>query len=223
MRPRLRAVIMGLLLFMSQICYAQSEWMVDSCHLSFSDIKMYQPEGFVIDTVNKVHLIDLNPDFSPSNAIKGSRIGSFHTLAFISYNEDCILLFPTNLGLSLSGMPDGELKACAGNENINTKKQIIIVAQKDMSKYCNADTAYIYRMKLPNPYLGKYTNCIGICLRKYAHPAMLMKVMLTGEGLLSEDVYLNTLLSSIEYGNEPTETCKRKEILFNELMRPNKN
>ncbi len=216
-------IIYSLLLCICSTSNAQSEWMIDRCHFVSCDITMSPPDGFNVDTTSTAYTASINPDFYPSDAIPGSKIGSFYMLAFVSNDEDCLLLYPTNLGLSLSGMPDAELKACAGNENIDTKDQILVVAQNDMSAYCNADTSYIYRMKLPTPYLGKYPNCVGICLRKYAHPAMLMKIMLTDEGLASEDKYLKTLLSSISYGDEPKEEWKKKEILFTELMHPNRD
>lgn len=77
-------------------------------------------------------------------------------------------------------------------------------------------------MQLPEPYLGKYRNCIGVCLRKYAHPAALMKVMLTDNGLKNKDYYLKALLNSVHYGDKITPEAKKWAKILQEFKEADK-
>lgn len=160
------------------------------------DIHLTVLEGFNrIDSINSVSFV-INPDYDLTASC-------MHDMALESDSRNCVLLYPSlnwNI-ISLKGQIGTELRASKDDPNLNVGDYVAVVAQPDMSEYANADTAFIYRMELPQPYLGKYSNCIGVHLKKYAHPLMMMKVITTDAGLGKIDAYLNALLSSVRFGD----------------------
>lgn len=123
-----------------------------------------------------------------------------------SETKDCLLLYPGSGydmgGPNLKKYAENELKAVYGDKNLDTSGIIKVIAMDDMSEYCNADTAYIYEFDFVKPYKDKYTHCVGVCLRKYAHPGLMMKIALTDDGLAKKDEYLQTLLTAARYGDK---------------------
>lgn len=73
------------------------------------------------------------------------------------------------------------------------------------------DTVVIYELDLlfnDVPYMDAYRHCIGVYLRKYAHPALLTKIMLTDAAYEHKDKYIGMLLDNISYGNHTgRESC----------------
>lgn len=115
-------------------------------------------------------------------------------------------------GPNLKRYAENELRAVAGDRDLDTSTLIKTVALEDMSGYCNADTAYVYEFDFVKPFMDRYTHCIGVCLRKYAHPGLMMKMALTDEGLSRRDDHLKTLLNSVRYGDKvPTEGLKAEK------------
>lgn len=109
-----------------------------------------------------------------------------------------------------------ELQAIAENEDLDVDDQIEKVALEDMSKYSNADTVFIYRMELKQPYLGRYKHCTGIVMKKYAHPGMAMKIITSDAGLDKLGRYMRMLFDSVLYDDEITETGIEAEKLAEE-------
>lgn len=183
--------------------YSKSDDITEKCNLQLShDVKIVSPsEGFHLNDSQEIFNLDINPNFKASYAIANSRIGSVYGMAYNSVEGDCMLLLPYSFRVPLRDMPKCELQAAYANEHLDTDSLINIVSHPDMSMYCNADTALIYEMTLPVKYLDKYTHCVGVYLKKYAHPDLLMKVMLTESGRQNADKYLRTLLDCVEYGN----------------------
>ena len=74
---------------------------------------------------------------------------------------------------------------------------------KDLPQYANADTAVVYTLEFDylNPFIN-YRHCVGVYLRKYGHPALLLKIALTDEGLKNKDKYIRQLLDNVRYGDE---------------------
>lgn len=186
--------------------FSQESKIYEKCHIRPEhDVKLELPtEGFKLNNSQELFGLSINQNFIASDAIGNSRVGSLYAVAFNSINEDGMILFPLNMGIPLRDTPKAELQAAYANESLNCDSLITVIAQKDMSQYCNADTALIYQMKLPEKFLDKYTTCIGIYLIKYAHPDLFMKVMLTDNGLPNAEKYLHTLLNCVYYGNSIT-------------------
>ena len=98
-----------------------------------------------------------------------------------------------------------ELRQNKENMDLDIRPMIDIIADKDMSLYANADTAVIYEYKFKRPYLDTYSTCIGVYLRKYGHPALLMKIALSNSATDEKDKYIRLLLDNIAYGDSPEE------------------
>ncbi|MCM1504590.1 MAG: hypothetical protein NC127_05290 [Muribaculum sp.] len=133
-----------------------------------------------------------------------------------SESGDCLILYPGSGfdmgGPNLKKYVENELKAVVVNKDLDTSTLIKVIAMDDMSEYANADTAYVYEFDFVKPYMDKYTRCIGVCLRKYAHPGLMMKLALTDEGLAQKDEYLRMMLNSVRYGNKtPTKGVEAEE------------
>lgn len=225
MRQILLAIIMSLNLW----CSAQSNEFI-KCYdkdisIDETDVKITMPEGFTQLNNPDTDMLIVNPNYKPKNAITDEqRVVSLHPVVLESADKECALLYPT-LSLriqNLDNAPTRELQAVAANENIDVSESIKMISSDDMTEWCNADTAFIYEMQLPEPYLGKYRNCIGVCLRKYAHPAALMKVMLTDNGLKNKDYYLKALLNSVRYGDKITPEAKKWTKILQEFKEADK-
>ena len=88
---------------------------------------------------------------------------------------------------------------------------LTFVAEDDMSRYANADTAVIYSFDVEGPVLGKYPHVIGILLRKYAHQTLFLKIALSDDGLENKDVFIKALLGSLKYGNSNSDKLVERE------------
>jgi hypothetical protein len=172
-----------------------------------NDITINPPEeGFhELDSIGFICMF-VNPQFmfKEENMEKSYKV-SIHPAIFESESGDALLLYPCLELLDYSNLPQNELKVVAEDENFDTSDRIRKIFGKDMSQYCNADTAYVYSFDLREPFRGKFTHCIGIVLRKYAHDGMAMKVLTTDEGKPNAEKYMRTLLNSIKYGDEVPE------------------
>lgn len=81
---------------------------------------------------------------------------------------------------------------------------IAVILTLSYSCLQNADTVLIYDLQLKVPFLGKYTHATGIYLQKYAHPAMLLKVLMDDKGIKNKTQYIKMILESIKYGDSAT-------------------
>lgn len=181
----------------------------DKCYTTFSkdsqencDSQMRFPEGF--HNVETDGMLILNPEYFFDCGLNTDLLeGYIYPVVLESDAKDAVLLYPVQSyeQMIYDWKIKNELKAAFNNPDLDTSGMITVITGEDMSRYSNADTAYIYHFELPRPYLGKYNHCTGIYLRKYAHPAMLMKVITTDQGMEKRDEYMHTLLNSITYGN----------------------
>lgn len=97
-----------------------------------------------------------------------------------------------------------EIRVATDNRNLDVNGRVKFLDSSIMPKVLNADTVAIYHLPLKSPIFNRYNHCYGIYLRKYAHPGMLLKLFLTDEGLKQLDEYLEILLKSISFGNNPS-------------------
>lgn len=113
----------------------------------------------------------------------------------------------------IQGMSDSEPNSEMAE--LDTARYISIVAKDNMEDYFNADTVFIFKIHLPEPYKGSYSECIGINAIKKGYPSAMMKILLTEEGKKREEEYMRLLFSSIHYGSIPPEYSweKRADII----------
>ena len=104
----------------------------------------------------------------------------------------------------LDHLIEQEIQASNSDHGLDVRPYLTTIAEKDMTRYANADTVLIYDLQLKVPFLGKYTNATCIYLQKYAHPAMLLKVLMDDEGTKNKTQYIKTILCSIKYGDSAT-------------------
>lgn len=195
------------------------EGVFDKCYLEGGnaeslDVYMTEPAGFHEVDDDNLALLVINKDYKPADAlIESGRVAALHPVTLEADNKECVLLYPMVSATIpwLTHTPERELRAAAGDGKKDVSGSVRKIELDDMSQYCNADVAYVYEMKLPEPYMGKYSNSIGVCLRKYAHPALLMRVVMTDEGMKNKDEYLRALLGSVRYGDAVSEEGVKME------------
>ncbi len=183
------------------------------------DVAITAPEGnfhFVdIASKSKTAQLDVNPDLRiPGCGHKYPNIGWIYDVAFISENENAVMLFPTVMGYmaKLDGIVELEIQASHNDTSLDVRKYLTVIADEDMSQYADADTAIVYQYALlGTPYMDRYTHVIGVYLRKYGHPSMMLKIVTNDEGLAQKDEYVKRILGCVKYGNEVSEEGLRWE------------
>lgn len=105
-----------------------------------------------------------------------------------------------------------EIRAGAGNTKLNVTPLITVLTGEEAAKYSNADTVVLYNIQLRKQAMGKYDRCVGIYLRKYGHPAMLLKVLLTNTAYKNKDKYINNLIKAVRYGDSPSAEMLTQEL-----------
>lgn len=180
------------------------------------DIKLTKPKRF--KAVEGIIPFRVNEKMS---------IGSFYQVTLESEEKDCLFLYPyldayENHNLVAKNMIYGEIKAALflnpdNDVQIDTAKYIKMITKDGMKDYFNADTVYIYKMKLPKPYKEIFNECIGINAIKTGHPSAMIKILLTEEGKKKEEEYMKLLFKSIcypdivpEYNQEKSEKTHKK-------------
>ena len=162
------------------------------------DIKLTKPKRF--KAVEGIIPFRVNEKMS---------IGSFYQVTLESEEKDCLFLYPyldayENHNLVAKNMVYGEIKAALflnpdNDVQIDTAKYIKMITKDGMKDYFNADTVYIYKMKLPKPCKEIFNECIGINAIKTGHPSAMIKILLTEEGKKKEEEYMKLLFKSIRY------------------------
>lgn len=156
------------------------------------DIKLTKPKRF--KAVEGVIPFRVNEKMS---------IGSFYQVTLESKEKDCLFLYPyldayENHNLVAKNMVYGEIKAALflnpdNDVQIDTAKYIKMITKDGMKDYFNADTVFIFKIHLPEPYKGSYSECIGINAIKKGYPSAMMKILLTEEGKTREEEYMRLL------------------------------
>lgn len=80
-----------------------------------------------------------------------------------------------------------------------------------------ADTIAVYRLPLKRSICNHYNNCVGVYMRKYAHPGLLFKLFLTDEAMNNLDRYLEVLKDNVVYGSSPSKEMINLEKEFNHV------
>ena len=202
--------------FSVTVCRAD-DGLFESCHdFDYADDIYYSiPAGFSVFDYesagyNSIMYINIDNEYPLKYA------GWIYPVMALSEAKDCLLLYPS-VGfnrMDLKEYPKEELRSLAGNKDLDTSDMIEVVCRDDMSSYANADTAYVYEFDFKKPYMDRFTHCIGICLRKYAHPGLMLKIALTDEGLARRDEYVKAMLGSVRYGtNIPEEGIRREKLV----------
>lgn len=175
--------------------------------LSKNDIKMNIPDGFSIINIDKAVELDINPDFVPKYGFPKRNIGWAYSYGVESADKDCVILYPTLTPefVSYTNVIEDEIQAYKSDPELDVTEFVDIIAKNDMSNYANADTVAVYDLELAVPYLDRYSHCVGLFLRKYGHPGMVIKVLTDDKGLTRKDELVQKALNSVAYGDTPTE------------------
>lgn len=188
------------------------------------DISISAPEGF--------HSIDMRGRKRISENMRNSQYRVTPTIDIIevgleSDNNDAVFCFPyimygdsagvirkaKEIAMELRQYFNHEDSSTFANRSMDIKPFVRVIADEDMSKYANADTAMVYDIKLKNAFLDQYPYMVGVYLRKKSYPALTMKVALTEDSYKDKDKYVQLLLDNIKYGNNPAEYLIKAEEL----------
>lgn len=179
------------------------------------DIELTMPEGFTsIDMRGRN--FGLIPSLCPS-----MFIDKIYPVGLESDDNEAVFLYPTILfdadwqTLQNGYYIENELRAVHKDIDLDVRPLVDVYSLDDMSIYADADTVAIYLLDFPMPFLDRYWHCIGVYLRKYGHPAMLMKIALNDAGLENKEEYLRKLLSTVKYGSNPVPTLVERERNLN--------
>ena len=176
------------------------------------DVTVKAPEGmryndnsaYSAENDYQTYTIDVNPDFCTlSCGHKMPNIGWIYGAAF--EGDGAVMLFPTQFSYmpQLDSWVELEIQASHSDQNLDVRPYLSVIAQKDMSKYANADTVLVYQFDiLGKPFMDKYSHVIGVYLRKYAHPSIGLKIVTDDKGLTKKDEYVKLMLDCIKYGDE---------------------
>lgn len=173
------------------------------------DITIRRPASFSITDTRGREDIDVN-NINPKwhGSIHNNKVLAAAILE--ADNEEAAFIYPV-LGYGGLILPElrnasrieSELRNSQDNMNLDVTPLIDIIAGEDMSQYAGADTAAVYEFDFSKNFLGRYKHCVGIYLRKAAHPAMLLKLALNDEGYKKKDEYMRLLLDNISFGDTP--------------------
>lgn len=97
-----------------------------------------------------------------------------------------------------------EIKAAIGMQDSDSvsfdfNEHVTIIAGKQVRDMFNADSVYIYDLKVERPYHGKYTYRTGVVISKKNRATMVLKLFFTPEGKKNEEEYLRALSKRIWY------------------------
>lgn len=168
--------------------------------LKKSGVTINLPEGFKeIDMRGRTRLdASINPAYPSDEEI--------YPVAVESPDARAAFLFPKiDFGsrrqiIRKGRVVEDELRFNHKDLALDIRPLIDVNSGKDMPLYSNADTAVVYQLEFDwlNPFIN-YNHCVGVYLRKYGHPALLLKIALTDEGLKDKDKYIRELLDNVSY------------------------
>lgn len=143
----------------------------------------------------------------------GLFISNALAVALESSDTNCVSTFPyipimdEASAVSCNNQLVYEITSVNRDFDLDVKPLVQVVADADMSKYANADTAAVYDMNFDRMginFMNRYNHCIGIYLRKHGHPLLALKVFLNDEGYANKDKYIRDLLDNVHYGDNTT-------------------
>lgn len=178
------------------------------------DVSVSIPKKYsIINVVQSGQLLNINNDID----YRGSQMP--FVAAVESNDGKAAILFPlisdvnANQIVKLSRYIEGEIRASYNDKNLDVSPYITFIT-KGMSDFCNADTAVIYPLKLRSQAFNKFGHCVGVYLRKYGHPALLLKIVMTPDAYLLKDKYIKKMLKVVKYGNNPNDQLLNMEQNF---------
>ncbi|MDE5553889.1 MAG: energy transducer TonB [Muribaculaceae bacterium] len=210
---RIASLIFATFLLASQSIVAQSDDFDSYSHeLRKADVTLTAPKSFKsIDLKGRRNITyNINPNWSdaiPVPLIAGAVLDNDDEGVAFIYPQ---VLFD-NKSTKNAHVIETELRQNNDDMELDIRPIINIIAGEDMSEYANADTAVIYEYQFKVPYLDTYRTCVGVYLRKYGHPALLMKIALSNKAADKKDKYLRLLLDNVAYGDNPEESMLAAE------------
>lgn len=199
------------ILFIGNVMAADNDAVAEYINDAASyDITIKIPDGFKARKLGRDQQLVINHGFHSRLQLPDGTVGWIYEIILESVDGNCTILMPNAFFKPITATALGthvknEIKASRNDIHCDLKKHLNLIIGPDMSRYSMADTAAVYPLNMSKPYMGKYNNCTGVYLRKVAHPAMIIKILMTDEGLAHKEKYLKPLFDSITYGDTPSE------------------
>lgn len=207
--------------------YYKNDWIFDRevsneeyMNLYRKDMQRQDVQFNALENFKLISTIPARPySFAPnwmykSTITNGSSEKGEYTPPYISNSGDAIVLYPLQIHHLISTIPDYnielELIAANGDDNLDCTNLVKRIPGDRVPGNTNADWVSFYEYEVA-PIEGKYKHCLGIALRKWCHFPVLIKLIMSDEGLKNKDIYINNILNSIRYGNTPFENLKGLE------------
>ena len=188
--------------------------------LGYYDVKITVPASFSIADPRAVNDIyyNINPDWKETGFV--SRMNNRPAAILEANNEEAAFIYPIvtqKAGRSYL-MPklqtacniELDLRISQNNMQLDVNPMVDIISKDDMSVYSGADTVAVYELEFKKKLFDRYSRCIGIYLRKAAHPAMLLRIALTDESYPQKDDYIRLL--NKHYANNSKKAEEDKEF-----------
>lgn len=210
---RIIHLLSATLLLAGQIVFAQTNDFGRYSHeLKKADVTLTAPESFQsIDLKGRQYIFyNVNPNWADD-----IPTGMIAAAVLDNDDEGVAFIYPTvffdNNSIRYGKNIETELRQNKDDFELDITPMIKIIAEEDMSSYANADTAVIYEYKFKRPYLDAYPTCVSVYLRKYGHPALLMRIALSRKAANNKDKYIRLLLDNVAYGENPEATLLAAE------------
>lgn len=167
-------------------------------------VTMKVPEGFHEQFITHANFI---PDPVYASRCKTiSLSGMLYNAVMESDDHQAMIMYhPMFPVYAWNNYVRDEIAVSLGDENMDVTKLVKVVDRDEANPISNADKAAFYRLKTKDPFYGRYNYFQGVYLRKKGFPALLLKIAMTKEGTKNVDKYLEALMNSIHYGDEPVE------------------
>ncbi|MCH5216899.1 MAG: hypothetical protein J1F10_08135 [Muribaculaceae bacterium] len=201
-----KLLIFGFVVLSSYFSYAQNtDFERYAAKLNEKGVSLSLPKKAKSVDISSCRRLPINPDYAFGYFMPGIFFDWAYATAAESADAKALFLYPivpdNTPIVRLGYVIESEIQASKDNDEYDISGDIKIISDNNMNKYGGADTAVIYTFPLSVPYLEKYNQCIGIYLRKYGHPALLLKVLTDDKGLEKKEKYIAQILSGVLYKN----------------------
>lgn len=179
------------------------------------------PQGFKVHSLGKPYgLLPLQTGIDGNGVdleVKYRQASHPYKILLESEDKDAVILLPVIPDAEYVQVVkrgyyiESELRAVKNDPGLDISNMIAPVYNSNPNQYANADTVVIYDIDLSNAHVDGYKYCTALYLRKFAHPAMCMKILFTENGRKKKKLYIDRLMSSIRFGDNPNEVLVNQE------------
>lgn len=193
-----------------------------------ADIELRCPKGFSEAPIVP-HIFNVNPYFQRQGETLSTMYGMYCNAVVQSDDKQAMVMYHPIYGRQSRNdiTIEEDILMAMEDDYMDVTKSVKIVDPTPENPIANADKVAFYKFRTKNPFYGLYQYFYCIYFRKLEHPALLLRVAMTKEGAENMDKYVEAVLKSVNYGNEPVQqTVFKMEgedvILDSELKFPTK-